>query len=254
MKKKIYFTISAILQILASFYILINASSIIQEQINTIKEAYAAFPVDFQSRILTMLQNNGPTFLIIMSSIAIILNALVLYTAIRGNVLKKKEKFIAFSIVCLFTTESTIVTLLSIVNFIVLLCLKRKNEDDYPEPKQEIPTVKYQKSTKKEIIMSIIFVVLYFSQFFINRFIPNDLSFVTAIIMTILIYIILFALAIIAFKDRLKRDIKLFKENAKAYYQFILPKLGIMYVIFIISNLICVMISRKSNFNKPRNT
>ena len=252
MKKKIYFIISATLQILASFYIIINTSNIIQGQIDTIKEVYAAFPEDFQNRILTMLQNNGSTFLIIMSSIAIILNALILYTAIRGNILKKKGKFIAFSIVCLFTTESTIVTLLSIVNFIVLLCLKRKNSEDYPDKKQEIPKLEYLKSTRKEKILSILFVVIYFSQFFINKIIPNDISFVTAIIITTLVYILLLALAIIAFKDRLKRDIKLFKENAKAYYHFVLPKLGIMYVIFILSSLICVMISRKGYFNKSR--
>ena len=253
MKKKIYFAISSVIQIIASFYIILNAQRIIIDQIDTIKETYSMFPADFQERILTMLQNNGIYFIMIMSSIAIILNAIILHNALNMDISTQKGKFIAFSVICFFTTESSIVSILSIINFIILLCLKNKKTEDNKKKKLEIPKIKYQEPTKKEKISSIIFIVIYASQFLISNLIPTDISKIAAMIITILIYVILFLTAILTFKDRLKRDFKLFKDNSKAYFRFIFPRIGIMYLVFILCNAMCIMISRKSHFYKSRN-
>ena len=247
MKKKIYFIISSVLQILIAIYIIVNAQAIVETQLDSIKEAYSMFPIDFQDRMIGMLQNNGPKFIIFTTIIGIILNFITLIFAIKDKILKKKGVLIAFSVICFFTSESLILMLLPVVNFIVLLCLKRKNPEDFPEKeKKEMPKVQYEKPTKKEIILSIIFVLAYFSQFALDFVLPENISKTNAIILTLVIYVVLLALAIFAFKDKLKRDIKLFKENYKAYFGYVLPRLGIMYVIFIICNLICVIISRKA--------
>ena len=222
---------------------MLNSSSIIQTQIESITQMYSMFPADFQQRVLGMLENNGATFMNILSVIAIVLNAFVIKIALKNEVLKKKGKLIAISVICLFTANTSTSTLLSIINIIVLIALKRVNPEDFPEPRKEIPHLEYQKSTKKELITGIIFTAIYFSQFLFSQFIPEDNILALGGI-AIVIYILLFVLAIIFFKDKLKRDIKLFKENHKAYFGYVLPKLGIMYLLFIVSNFICIFITK----------
>lgn len=245
MKKKIYFMVSSVLQILLTIFTILNVQEIVNIQLESIKETYSMFPVDFQERMLGMLQNSGPKFILFMSSIAIIINIVTLIIAFKNNILRKKGLLIAFSVISFFTAESLFVQLFAIVNFIILLCLKRTKPEDYPE-KKKLPEVNYEKPNKKEIILSIVLLVAYFSQFALDIIPLDNLSQTAAILLTIAIYIVLLVIALFTFKERLKRDIKLFKENYKAYSQYILPRLGIMYVIFIVCNLICVLISRKA--------
>lgn len=245
MKKKIYFIISSILQITASIYLIINSSSIIQTQLDSIKEVYAVFPASFQDRIISMLSNNGVTFITSMSIIGIVLNILIFRIAIKNEILKKKGKLIALSIICFFTSNSSLVSILSIINFIILVACKRTNPEDFPEPKKDIPHLEYQKSTKKELITGILLIVIYFSQFLVKYIIPEDNT-LALNIFVIAFYVLLFVLSLVFFKDKLKRDLKLFKENYKSYFGYVLPKLGIMYIIFITSSLIGVLITKQA--------
>lgn len=247
MKKKIYFITSSILQIICTIYIIVNVSTIIQTQLDTMSETYAMFPVEFRQRMINMLENNGEAMIVIPSIIQIILNLFVIKSATNNSILRNKVKLTAVSVICFFLAESTIVSLLSVVNFIVLLALKRKNPEDYPEKeKRQIPNLEYQKSTKKEIIFGIILVLVYFSNILIERLIPEDISQNALRIIVIAYYTLVFVVAIVCFKDRFKRDIKLFKENSKAYFQYVLPKFGITYVIVAFSNVICILLTRQA--------
>ena len=249
MKKKIYFIISSILQIVCAIYIIVNVNTIIQTQLDTISETYAMFPIEFQERMISMLENSGEIMVIFLSIIQILLNLFVIKSAVNNSILRNKGKLIAVSVICFFFAESSIVMLVSLINFIVLLCLKRKNPEDYPtKEKKEIPHLEYKKLSKKEIIFERILVLTYFFTDFLFGvlFITQDISKTTAIVMTVVYYIVIFVLAIVCFKDRLKRDIKLFKENSKSYFQYVLPKLGIMYVIFAISNTICILLTKQA--------
>lgn len=249
MKKKVYFIISAILQILGAVLIIINVNPIIQQQLSAVAEDYAAFPVEIQERAINMIQSGiMKGLLIIGASIQIILNAFVIKYAIKNTILKNKGKLIAFSIICFFIGESPIIEVLSIINFIVLLCLKRKSPEDFQDKeKKEIPKLEYEKPTLKEKIMGIILIVTYFSQLLLDRFIPENISRRVLWIIIISVYVLLFALAIIVIKDRLKRDIKLFKENARAYFQYVLPRLGIMYVIYIAVTMGIIVLSGQAS-------
>lgn len=245
MKKKIYFSISAILQIIGSIYVIAIAKDLVQGQLDSISEMYSMFPIDFQERMINMLQKSGVPFTISLSCIGIILNSIILKITLSNSILRKKEMLIVFSVICLLTAQSSIVTLLSIVNIIVLVCLKRENKEDFPiKENMEIPNLEYQKPSKKATILGVILVFAYFFQFVIGKFIPQNISAAMAITITILIYIILLIFAILAFKDKLKNDIKLFKNHTKAYFHFLLPRLGIMYAVFLFSSFISILISR----------
>ena len=243
MKKKIFFIISAILQILASIYIILNANTIIEFQLASIPETFSMFPEDFQEKVTEMLTNNFIWVIIFESMIAIVLNAITINIASKNSILKNKGKLIIFSIVCMLTSYSSVVGLLSIINIIVLAFSKRKKEEDYPsKEKNEIPIIEYKKSNKKEILFGIILIVAYFSQIFIpDNFLDQNYH-----IARIIIYIFLFVLSIFIFKDKLKTDIKLFKDNSKAYFKYIFSKLVILYIIYIFASLICVIITQEA--------
>ena len=132
MKKKIYFIVSSVLQILFTIFIILNVHEIVNIQLKSIKETYAMFPVDFQERMLGMLQNSGPKFIIFTSIIAVIINLITIIIAYKNNILRKKGLLIAFSVISFFCAENIFVQLLAIVNFIVLLCIKRTKPEDYP--------------------------------------------------------------------------------------------------------------------------
>lgn len=243
MKRKIYFIISAIIQIIAAMYIAINSNSIVQSQLDTISETYSMFSVEIQKELANNLENGGVETLVITSIIQIILNIVVLRWGIKNNIQENKGKLIGISLGCLFMAESSIVTILSIINFIVAVTIKRNKTKE----KVVIPQVEYQRSTKKELIYGIVLVLVYFSPFLLGMLIQDNVSTNVLKIIDILYNVVLLILSILCFKDRLKKDIKLFKENTKSYIKYILPKLGIMYIIFLVINVVCILITGQAD-------
>lgn len=241
MKKKMYFIIASILQIILAVYAIFMAGDIVQTQLDTIAETYAGYSADYQQRVVTMLENGGEKVVIVISAVTVIMNIIILKTVFNNEILKKKGKLIGLSGVCFFTDMTGTISIIAILNIIVLIFSKRKNPEDYPE-KKEIPSVEYKKSTRKEIIFGIGVILVYFSQYLLGTIIPIN-TFTEAMIAQVTFNVIILILVILCFKDKLKRDLKLFKENAKAYIQYVLPKIGIMYVIYLFVSIICTLIS-----------
>ena len=191
-----------------------------------------------------LLNSSGVTFLVFESIIAIALNIFILIISVNNGLLRNKGKVIAFSVISFFVSSSTFGTLFSFINFIVALCIQRKNPEDFPE-KKEMPKIEFKKPCKREFVFGIILAVVYFSQFLISFLIPEDLPKLPLFIIQILFYVVLFILAILAFYTELKKGFKLLKNNFRAYIQYILPRFGIMYVILVLSNLICTVIAQE---------
>ena len=57
-------------------------------------------------------------------------------------------------------------------------------------------------------------------------------------------------LSIWVFKDKLREDFKLFKNNFAIYMGYILPIMGVFYVIFIVVSLICMTITKSTANNQ----
>ena len=247
MKKKVYFILVSVIQIILSIVIIATAEKIAQTQLDSLEQVYAGFPVEFQDRMRSMLEKGGKIIISIPAIITIIMNVLILIEAVKNNILKKKGKLIVLSIVCLLVTENVIILMSSILNIIVLAFLKRKNPEDFPEKqKKEIPTVEYKASTKKEMIFALVALMVYCSQFILASIINLNTLTQKIIVQTIIDVIILVAV-IICFKDKLKRDLKLFKENAKAYLQYILPKVGIIYLLMLLVSVASMLISQEAS-------
>ncbi len=237
MKKKIFLIISYALQILICFYVFAYAQNIVQSTINALQAYSSLLPSDVMQRTLNIFVNNGAKYIYTIASINLILNLLSLIIVLKANILQNKGKLIAFSVISIFTSALTVSEILAIVNIIVLAVSKRKNPEDFPV-KKEIPKIEFQNSTKKEKIWSIILILTYCIIFGASSFLPDDFNLTAYYILSILIYIFLIVLSIFVFKDKLKHDVKLFKNNFSAYMRFILPKIGIIYLIELVATVI----------------
>ena len=167
MKKKIYFIISSILQMIGAIIALVNVQALVQASIKSIQEVYAMFPVELQERMIANIQNNGANVYIFMSIVILILNGIMVIYAINNSILKKKGWVIAFSVICFFMSTNILVQTFSLVNFIVILCLRRKNSEDYPSkekkkihffslPSAKISIIYYAISTISIIAISLV--------------------------------------------------------------------------------------------------
>lgn len=242
MKKKVYFIISTIIQILFSAYLIVFANEIIQTQIDSMAEIYKIFPADFAERVNTILEKSGPPFLIVTSIICIVFSTILLIFTIRNKVSQNKGILIFFSAMTFLFASHIVISGLAIANLIVILCIKPDpNEVKKEKVKKEIPKLEEIKVTKKSVIFAVLLLVLYFSQLLWAGFLPDNknIRFVASIVFDL----ILLAVSILVFAKNLKRDICALKGNVTTYIKYILPRYGIMYLIFIVTSLLSILLS-----------
>lgn len=106
---------------------------------------------------------------------------------------------------------------------------------------KKIPKLEYKKSKKSEIVLSIILIVVYCSDFIIGQILSNlSTTFIRIFVVTY--YISLYVLAIFSLKSVIKEDIKLFKNNFKPYMKFIMAMYIIMKIVVVAILLIKTVI------------
>ena len=226
MKRKIYFLISAITQIIVSIYGIFTANRLIA----TMMETTSMYPEAVQARINALFQNSGNLYIIIIAGINIILNVLIIYLALSNKLLKKKGSVIACSVGSLFTATYTITELLAVINIIVIAAAKRVNKEDYPDPVPEMPNIEKEEVNKKKIILAIILLLVYFSQFLWKNYIPNNDIIKMAV--SICFYLTMIILAISFFSDLLRNNFGIFRKNFKAYVGNLIGKVGKFYLVY----------------------
>lgn len=243
MKKKIYFIISAIVQIFASINLIANSNEILEKTMATVKDVYSAFPAEFQDRVISMMNNSGIYYVMAPAIICIIVNAIILILAFANKIVKKRGLLIFLSVLCIIFSSSTVATILAITNFIILLSIKKEDKQNIIDEKKKIPEVKQKNYSKKELISAAIIFLVYFSQFIWSDYIPDNNK-IMSILVVISFYAIMFMLVFILFGDKLISDFKKLIKNFNAYIEYDLPKYGLMIVSFILVNFICILVTK----------
>ena len=242
MKKKIYFIISAILQMLVSANLIANSNEVLEKTMTAVKEMYSAFPVEFQERVISMMNNSGIYYVMAPAIICIIVNAIILILTFANKIVKKRGLLIFLSVLCIILSSSTIAMILAIANLIILLSIK-KEEKQVGEEKKKLPEVKQKNYSKKELISAAIIFLVYFSQFIWSDYIPENNKLVS-ILVVISFYAIMFMLVFMLFGEKLISDFKKLIKNFNAYIEYDLPKYGLMIVSFILVNFICILVTK----------
>lgn len=244
MNKRISLIITSILQILLSIYSIIFSDTIIKSMI----ESLSTYPDATKERIELLFQNSGNLYITILGLLCIIFNIIILYTCIKNkNIIKKKELLITCIIISFFLSTNSIIELISIINMLIVFTMKRTKEEDYPiKEKKEIPKLNRTDTSKKDIILATILILSYFSQLIWGIFIPENITLNNLLKINTIFDIIMLILTLLIFYSKLKRDITLFKNNFKAYIQYVLPKLGKMYLVYFILSSIAIALAGSS--------
>ena len=110
---------------------------------------------------------------------------------------------------------------------------------------KSIPQLEYKKSNKKEIIWCIICLVAYIvikHTPILRLLFPTNNSVTISLFISLIPDLVILCMAFFIFKDILKRDLKVFKENSKQYIKYLCPRFIIFIVIYIIVSAICTML------------
>lgn len=237
MKRKIYFLISALIQIGTSVYGIFTVPKLVKAMMDTI----SFYPESMQGRINTLLQNSGNTYFIVLACINIILNIFIIVWALNDKLLRHKGKVIGLSVVSIFTASYSIIELCAIINIIVMASAKREREEDFPKKKEAMPDLKKESVNKTKIILAIVLFAIYFSQFLWKGLIPENDT--IELIISVLFYLTMIVLSIIFMYDLLKDNFKIFRENFKAYVSNLAGSVGKFYLIYLVVAMIAALLS-----------
>ena len=237
MKKRIYFLLSASIQIVAYVFAILDAKQIVANFL----EVTSALPGEMAEKTIALYQNSGTTIVIMMASIGLFLNFLIIFWAISDKLLEKKVAVITCSIISFILAEYVLIKLFAIINIIVMIILKTDKSKVSPKVKKEIPKLQKETVDKKKIIGAVVLLAIYLSQFIWSDLLPEE-SFITALAV-VSFYVLTLVLTIIVFKDLYKDNFKAYFGNFKAYMRYIWPRIGIFYIIYFVIAMIVFAIS-----------
>ena len=231
MKRKIFFSIVFILNILISFYVIFNVNNVAGNYIANSKDTlnmYNEVGIEISEESFYSTINA----LYITQMIVSVLSLIYIF---KENILRKKALFaIILFIFALNNFDLNIVTvivgLIDLFYGFALLIIERKTEDDFPI-KRKLPLLDVVELKKYQKICMYILMLLYFILFILpTGDVVSSLDSNTRLIINIALYVILSLFTIFIFKDKLKRD---FKHLFKNFYDYLVPSFKIFFITII---------------------
>lgn len=246
MKKKIFFITFAIIQIVIAIYTMVNANILNQEAIQEFKQVQESIPTELiQEETQKMMQDmiktieeTGVASIRLTSGICILASIAMLIIAIKNTILRNKGLMIVACVLTLIFGTQEIGMLISVIGLIVLLASKRVNPEDFPV-KKALPVLEKIETNKRELIIGILILLVYFSQFIWGEYVPDNK--IVYYVITISFYLIVWCLSIMFWKKSIKRDLKALKENFGTYIKHILANLGWMYLANMVVNIVVIL-------------
>ena len=234
-EKKFYFVASSIICIILSALSIIGADASREAMLDTVSK----IPGVLGERMASVYSNN--MIFIVPAIICILLSCIILVIILTNKHSSKKTIILAISIAMFILSSNTFVTILSIINIIVSINIKG---EEIRRDKRQIPKLERFTAGMKGVIGAILCFVVYFSQAFIPDF--------NSYIISIIIYLVILFLLLFIFKDNIKRDLKVFKDNYSQYINYVLPRILIMYLIYFICSFVTVLINKNMPVNQQQ--
>lgn len=190
-------------------------------------------------------------YFIIIPCIGCIISLIITLALVTKNKINNyKGLFVFIFIINLLFSAYIVGSLISIL--MLVFCSKIEkidNKEIKNNVKEEIEKLERCDLGKKYILFGILYIIIYFSQDLFSLITIESYSF--AVFMSFLMSFVIMGIGLLIFKVNLKRDVPLFFKNFKKYISYILPKLGIGYLIyFSISLLVSLYYGTNSNVNQ----
>lgn len=175
---------------------------------------------------------------IIVHVICIIINAILAILVLK-DIKKCKTAIITLNVIQLLLGNSFNV-ISAIINIILVSSMTKDENEEKEKENKNLPELEEVPQHKWYVYLGIfifLFIICYTPAL---KIIPIKTK-VQSIILTAMLYIIQITLLIIPMFKELKRDFKAFKGNFKLYIKNMLPRFGIILIIYIISSLAVTM-------------
>ncbi len=229
-KEKKYFIITSVVIILISIYSIVNVNSIMKSML----ESASSFQGAFGERMITILSKKS--FYIGTSAISIVVSLITLAISYKNKISDLKGLLIILGVILFLSSSNSIVSILSIVNIIVSANVKRTARE-----KKDIPELERYTNGFIGMILAIVCFAVYFSRFLFSA---------RSYLLSFIIYYSILFIIVILFWDNLKRDFKVFKKSYKEYISFVLPKIGIVYIIYFVVSVISALVNKNISVNQ----
>ena len=220
-EKKGFFAGIAIFQILGNIFCWFRVNGLAKEYLDVLKADLESFGPEMAielEKIFTL--DFATNYVIFASGICAMIGVALLTMVFNGNFIKKKGLSIFLIIMIILFSVSNLATKISYIGLFALLLTKVEKKK---RKKESIEQVEVIQLTKKDLLLSILLVVVYFSQFFIDVFSEK-----VRIYAVIGYYLITFGLCLYTFWDHYKRCFKSLKSNFKIYIKYVFKMWGVM--------------------------
>lgn len=220
-EKKGFFAGMAIFQILGNIFCWFRVNGLAKEYLDVLKADLESFGPEMAielEKIFTL--DFATNYVIFASGICAMIGVALLTMVFNGNFIKKKGLSIFLIIMIILFSVSNLATKISYIGLFALLLTKVEKKK---RKKESIEQVEVIQLTKKDLLLSILLVVVYFSQFFIDVFSEK-----VRIYAVIGYYLITFGLCLYTFWDHYKRCFKSLKSNFKIYIKYVFKMWGVM--------------------------
>lgn len=239
MKKKIYYIIYSIVQILASVLMLFNVSDMAKAFSEAFDMVIKMYPEEMAKQLAQIFTSSFSEGLVIGSGvIGIILGVVFLVFALTNNFVKKKTLTIVLLVLAIMSSLQDLILILSIVTLIVLVNDKGVSgeviEEKKVKKKSKLHKLELMSVTNKDKLFVGILVLAYAIQFFV----PATDSFVFAVVFEILFRVGVFALVFYVYWKNFKRDTYELKKHLSLYLKHALKYWGIMLLVMLVVGII----------------
>ena len=190
--------------------------------------------VNLESSENSLITNNSQALFLTICGVVNLISILF----IIKDILRHKKAIITLNIIQLFF--GNLFNIISGVINIVLLSMKTKDIEDVKKEKKDLPVLE-EINEHSKLLYFIIFVFLFIICYTpATDLLPIPNTKISAIITVSLLYIIQICSLVIPMLKELERDFVAFKNNFKIYTSNMLPRFGIIFIVYAISSLALV--------------
>lgn len=242
-KKKIYYIIYSIVQMIISAVILFDLKSYSEAYLLSLTEAFSGYPEDIVASMTELFTIDMVKSMVMSSAIIVFLLAVAfLLIVLRDKVVSKKTLSIVLIVGMLLFSISDLGLFLVVATIVVIATSKKEevneNGEKVVKEKKSIEKLRPLKVSGKDYLLTILLVVVYFSQFIIDL-IP--MSGIVAVVVVIAYYLITFGLVFYVFGKRLKRDFGALKKDFGTYAKYIFKMWAIMIGLSFVAAIIRIV-------------
>ena len=230
-KEKKYFIISSIVIIALAVFSILNVDSVMEATLDGLSK----LPISLNQSIIDSLHRKA--FYIVPNIFSIIMACIILIISFTNRISTCKKLMISFGIFLLICSSTTIASILSIINIIISANMKGVSSEKKGIPELE----RYTDGTDGIRIAAACMGIYLLYMLFVSA---------NGYISQIICSFIILTIIVLLFWKNLWRDFVIFFKSIKEYILFVLPKIGLMYVIYFIVSFLCFFINKDISVNQ----